>query len=233
LKSNIEYNGETIPFEVQHVDRKTMEIAVHPDGRVVVKAPVGTTLEAIRTRVKRRALWIKRKLEYFRQFEPRTPPRQYVGGETHLYLGRQYRLKLVKSQNDEVKLKGAFFCVMTPRPDTANKVKTLLDEWYACHAKLIFQKRLAVCYESARGLKVPFPDISVRIMTKRWGSCGRLGRIVLNMALVKSSFFCIDYVIIHELCHLKIPNHNEKYYRLLTRYMPDWKKRKDRLECMF
>jgi predicted metal-dependent hydrolase len=233
LKSSIEYNGEAISFQVHYGDRKTMEIAVHPDSRVVVKAPADTTLEAVHTRVKRRARWIRKKLEYFHQFEPGTSPGRYSGGETHLYLGRQYRLKPVKSSANEVKLKGAYFHVRTPYPEKANNLKNLLDEWYSCHARLIFQKRLAACYESAKGLKVPFPEISVRKMTKRWGSCSKQGRIVLNMALLKASLFCIDYVITHELCHLRIPNHSERFYRLLGKYMPDWKKRKELLEHMF
>ncbi|MBA4391083.1 MAG: M48 family peptidase [Syntrophus sp. (in: bacteria)] len=209
-----------------------MEIAVHPDGAVVVKAPLDTSQEAIQKRLNRRARWIRKKLDYFQQFKPKTPPRQYVGGETHLYLGRQYRLKLVKSPDSGVKLKGAFFYVMTPHPYEAEKIKTLLDEWYTRHAKLILQKRFTTCYESAKGLKVSSPDILVRMMTKRWGSCSKFGRIVLNTALVRTPLSCIDYVIMHELCHLRIPHHNEKYYRLLAKYMPDWKKRKDRLESV-
>jgi predicted metal-dependent hydrolase len=230
LKSSIEYDGENIPFDVRYVDRKTLEIAVHPDGRVFVKAPEGTTQEVIRARVTRRARWIKRKLDYFRQFEPRTPPRRYVGGETHLFLGRQYRLKLVKSPDSDVKLKGGHFRVMTPYPDNAAEVKMLLDRWYVHHAILLFQKRLRACYDSVTGLSVPLPEINVRKMTKRWGSCSKLGRIALNSALIKASLSSIDYVIMHELCHLKIPLHNEKYYRLLNKHMPDWVKRKERLE---
>jgi predicted metal-dependent hydrolase len=230
LKSSIECDGENIPFEVRYVDRKTLEIAVHPDGGVLVKAPLGTTPEAARVRVRRRARWIKRKLDYFRQFEPRTPPRRYVGGETHLFLGRQYRLKLVKSGESAVKLKGAYFFVMTPDPTDAEKVKVLLDDWYSIHARLLFHKRLLACYESAQGLRVPLPGIMIRWMAKRWGSCSKLGRITLNVSLIKAPLSCIDYVIVHELCHLKIPYHNNKYWRLLGKYMPDWEERKKRLE---
>ena len=75
-----------------------------------------------------------------------------------------------------------------------------------------------------------FPEIRVRKLTKRWGSCSKSGKVVLNTALIKGPFFCIDYVIMHELCHLKIPLHNEKYYRLLAKHMHDWKRRKERLE---
>ncbi len=230
MKSSIEYDKGEIPFEILYADRKTMEIAVHPDGRITVTAPIGTKRKPIHARVTKRARWIKKKLEYFCQFEPRTPPRRYVGGETHLFLGRQYRLKLVRSPANEVRLRGAYFYVLAPDSHDTAKIKLLLDEWYAHHAKLLFQKRLTACYQSAMRLNVPFPEIRVRKLTKRWGSCSRSGKVVLNTALIKAPLFCIDYVIMHELCHLKIPHHNEKYYRLLGKHMPNWKKRKERLE---
>jgi len=132
-----------------------------------------------------------------------------------------------------VKLKGAYFYVMTPNPDNTQKVKDLLDEWYRKHARIIFSRRLEECYIRAKKLNIPFPDIRLRKMSKRWGSCSKSGDILLNTALVKASVYCIDYVILHELCHLKVHTHNNVYFRLLTKYMPDWEKRKERLERVF
>lgn len=85
---------EAIRFKLFFVDRKTMEIAVYPDQTVIVKAPVGANYTAVEQKVRKRAGWIKRQLDFFRQFDPRTPKRNYVGGETHLYLGRRYRIKI-------------------------------------------------------------------------------------------------------------------------------------------
>jgi predicted metal-dependent hydrolase len=230
---SVEYGKEKIFFAVVYTDRKTMEIAVHPDARVIVKAPRGTLFKTIRNRVAKRAHWIRKQITYFRKFEPHTPSRRYVGGETHLFLGRQYRLKIKKQDNDEVKLKGAYFYVMTPDPDNTQKIKTLLDEWYKEHARTIFSRRLEECYIRAKKLKVPFPDIRLRKMSKRWGSCSKSGDILLNTALVKASVYCIDYVIMHELCHLKAHTHNNGYFKLLSKYMPDWEKRKERLEVSY
>jgi predicted metal-dependent hydrolase len=230
IRDSITYGNREISYRVIYSDRKTIEFAVHPDGRVVVKAPKGTLLETIRKRVARRARWIGKQIEYFRQFEPRTPSRRYVGGETHLFLGRQYRLKIRKGRNAEVKLKGTYFYVITPEPDNAQKVKVLLDEWYKERAMIVFAKRLKVCYLRAKKLHVPCPKIKLRRMSKRWGSCSKAGDISLNTALVKASVYCIDYVIMHELCHLKVHTHDNGFFKLLSRYMPDWEKRKDRLE---
>ncbi len=129
-----------------------------------------------------------------------------------------------------MKLKGAYFYVMTPDPDNTQKVKELLDAWYKEHARTIFSRRLEECYILTKKLNVPFPHIKLRKMSKRWGSCSKSGDILLNTALVKASLYCIDYVIMHELCHLKVHTHNSGYFKLLSKYMPDWEKRKDRLE---
>ena len=150
-----------------------MEIAVHPDTSVVVKAPRGTLLEAIRNRVARRARWITKQIDYFLKFEPRTPSRRYVGGETHMFLGRHYRLKIKKQKDVEVKLKGAFFYVLTTDPNNPQKVKDLLNKWYREHARTVFSRRLEECHMRAKKLNVPYPNIRLRKMSKRWGSSAR------------------------------------------------------------
>ena len=233
IDQSISYGNREISYRVIYSDRRTIEFSVHPDGRVVVTAPKGTLLETIRSRVARRARWIGKQIDYFRQFEPHTPARRYVGGETHLFLGRQYRLKIRKGSNAEIKLKGAYFYVMTPEPDNTEKVKELLDEWYQEHARSVFSKRLDTCYLRAKRLHILLPKLRLRRMLKRWGSCSKSGDILLNTALVKASVYCIDYVIMHELCHLKVHTHDNGYFKLLSRHMPDWEKRKERLERVF
>ncbi len=229
-KYSIAYGKKIISYDFLYVDRKTLEIAVHPDGKVFIKAPKGTDPRTIRDRISKRARWIWKQIDYFRQFEPRTPPRFYVGGETHLFLGRQYRLKIKKQHKDEVKLKGSYFYVMTPDIHDVRKIKELLEEWYKEHALEICSRRLHLQYESARKLKIPFPKIQLRKMSRRWGSCSKSGNILLNTNLIQAPLNCIDYVIMHELCHLKAHTHNNGYFKLLSKYMPDWKERKEKLE---
>ncbi|MGC2064199.1 MAG: SprT family zinc-dependent metalloprotease [Thermodesulfovibrionales bacterium] len=230
IRDSVEYGKEKISFAIVYTDRKTMEIAVHPDASVVVRAPRGTLLEAIRTRIAKRAGWIRRQTEYFGNFEPHTPSRRYVGGETHLFLGRQYRLKIRSHEISSVKLIGPFFLVKTPDRDDSVMINNLLDNWYKEHARLIFSRRLEACYKYAEKLRVPYPEIRLRKMVKRWGSCSKSGDILLNTSLVRAPLSCIDYVIMHEICHLKVHTHDNIYFKLLSRYMPDWEKRKGRLE---
>jgi predicted metal-dependent hydrolase len=102
-----------------------------------------------------------------------------------------------------------------------------LGEWYRHQAKQIFAERLIVCYEQARHLGIPYPQVVVREMKTRWGSCsGRTDRINLNTRLVQAPLACVDYVILHELCHFREHNHSSRYYQLLTSILPDWRHHK-------
>lgn len=228
--SSIKYGREHIAFEVVYTARKTMEIAVHPDAKVIVKAPKGTAPEKIEARMAKRARWIRKQYIFFQQFVPRTPPRQYVGGETHLYLGRQYRLKIKKRNEGGVKLKGAYFQISTPDPQKKQVIKGLIDDWYKHHARKIFTQRLEICFEKAKNLKVSFPKSQARKMSRRWGSCSKNGIITLNYELIKAPLHCIDYVIMHELCHVKVHSHGKEFINLLYKCMPDWERRKQKLE---
>jgi len=117
----VTYGDRDIDFHVYFTTRNSMEIAVHPDTTVVVKAPVNTSKLEIRMRVYRRARWIKKQISYFQQFNPRTPQRQYISGETHLYLGRQYRLKVAEANDARVKLTRGYILInCRDKQDTDN-----------------------------------------------------------------------------------------------------------------
>ena len=142
-RGSVAYGKGNIEFSFFHVDRKTLEIAVHPNQTVVIKAPLGIDDEAIRTRVARRAGWIIRQRDFFRQFDPRTPARSYVGGETHLYLGRNYRLKIGSGKLEAVKLTRGYFEMGVKGDVSPEKVKDLLEKWYRDRAAGSSAKALA------------------------------------------------------------------------------------------
>lgn len=226
---SIAYGREAIVFDVLHGRRKTLEIAVHPDQSVVVKAPLGSDSEEVLRRVRRRAGWIRRQILYFEQFEPRTPPRRHVSGESHLYLGRTYRLKIRKSHVRQVSLKNGYFCIQSPT-SSPNHVQTLLDEWYWRKASICFHAVFHLCWERFKNNDVAKPDLKIRKMKTRWGSLSTSGRLTLNLDLIKAPKACIEYVVIHEFCHLFYRNHDADFYRLLDRSLPDWVQRKHKLE---
>jgi predicted metal-dependent hydrolase len=228
---SVSFGGETIRFTVKRSSRRTLGITVHPDLSVTVAAPAGVEAEAVREKVKRRAPWILRQREYFKAYLPAVPARRYVSGETHYYLGRQYRLKVSTDSDEEgIKLKGGYIHVRVRGGWDEGRVRNLLQGWLRDHAESHFERRLLECWDVVRKYGVDPPQMRLRKMTKRWGSCGGSGIIYLNPDLVRTPTRCIDYVITHELCHLKYQNHGEGFQRLLRRVMPDWERWKEKLE---
>lgn len=225
------FGGKRIPFRIEYRKRKKLAITVHPDMRLCVIAPESSKEEQILQRVEKRAGWIMRQWRHFEQFQPKHPGPRYLSGETHLYLGRQYRLKVHEGSSEAVKLVGRFLHVSARNREDRERIKTLVERWYRDHAEHVFGHRLQVCLEQCPSLKrVHEPCVTIRKMPKRWGSCTKTGSILLNLELVKVPVHCVDYVIVHELCHLQIHNHSPAFYRLLSRCMPDWENRKKRLD---
>lgn len=226
---SIQYGNSTIEYELSYAQRKTLGIAVHPDLRVSVQAPEGTALADIESKVRRRADWILKQQRQLEIYLPDVPPRQYVSGETHRYLGRQYRLKVIEDTAEAVKLTRGFIYTHVPVKSDTRHVKSLMDDWYLDQARQVFEARLAACFPRVQWLNVRYPSIAIRVMTSRWGSCSASGKMTLNIKLIQVPEEYIDYVILHELCHLKEPNHTRRFFELLDRVLPIWKERRDRL----
>lgn len=222
--------GETrIEYNLVYAKRKTLGISVKPDRSVLVKAPTGTSLADVEAVVRKRANWILRHQRQFASYPAPTPLRQYVSGETHRYLGRQYRLKVIEAEKEWVKLSRGLLHVWTANKDDTARVKQLLDDWYKRQAIRVFQERLDACYPRVKRLGIPYPPLVIRSMKSRWGSCSPAGKVTLNLKLIQVPTECIDYVILHELCHLQEHNHGRGYYALLGQVCPDWKARKAQL----
>lgn len=229
-KHSVIYGRKTIDFSLLYCDRKTMEISVLPDGTVIVKAPVQSDITLIERKIIKRSRWIIRQLNYFKQFNPKTPERFYVNGETHLYLGKQYRLKLVKGTENSVKLSRGFFHITCRSDPTPTVAKKLLDQWYAEKAKLQFVESMERCWKKFNGLSIGQPKLSIMRMQKRWGSLSVKGTLTLNTDLIRAPKECIDYVVTHELSHLKYHAHSPEFYKLLDTVIPGWEKIKHKLE---
>ena len=230
MTGKIRFGKASFVYDVLHVPRKTMEIAVHPNKRVVVKAPLGSLPEKIEDRLRKRARWVLRQIDYFQQFEPRTPARRYVSGETHLYLGRQYRLKVIKADTNQIKLKRGWIFVELGAEKSPDLVKAQLELWYRSKAWEHFVISLEQCMCNFSRLGYSSPELQVRKMRTRWGSLSGNGMLTLNLSLIQAPRECIEYVITHELCHLEYDDHRPGFYKLLEKFMPDWEKRKRKLE---
>lgn len=233
IPGSVLYGQTTIFYVINYSDRKTLAIHVYPDGQVLVDAPKETGVEVIANKVKNRASWIFKQKRLFESYPPALPQRQYVSGETHRYLGRQYRLKVIKGMAEEVKLFRGRLLIETLHPDNSEKVRVMLQEWYRIKAKAIFSERYALCVQQVSKLGIEHNlGFQIRFMPKRWGSCTSNGNIILNTELMAAPKDCIDYVITHELCHLREHNHSQAFYHLLTSVMKDWELRRKRLNEM-
>lgn len=219
-----------IPYQVNRGRRTKARLVVSPNGKVEVRVPAHVSDEWIDAFVSRRRHWVIRQRQYFDQFRPREPDRRYVNGETVRYLGRQYTLKLVTSPEQRARLLGRHLVASVPETRDAERVRGAVQSWYRARAQDVFARRAERCKEIFAPHGVRDPDIVLRSMRRRWGSCTRKGRVLLNPYLVIAPTDCIDYVIIHEMCHLKRPRHDEAFYRLLSTVMPDWSLRRRRLE---
>lgn len=227
MSESIEFGSRRIEFQLEYSDRKSLGITVTPDLDVLVKAPAGTSIEKVKEKLRKKAPWIIRQQSFFLAFHPKMPVRKFVGGETHLYLGRQYRLKIVIHGDENVKLKGKFIEVTTP--DKA-RAKQLIADWYLKNAKKKFHAIALELIEKFKKYSAEPHSIVLREMPTRWGSCTAKGKIILNPELIKAPKGCIEYVIIHELCHLVHHDHTQKFLDLQTKEMPDWEKWKMKLE---
>jgi predicted metal-dependent hydrolase len=224
------YGSEQIDFSLQFSPRSRLSIIVEPDGGVIVKAPTESDLESVLAHIRKKAGWIIRQRDRFEAFGPVMPPKRYVSGETHRYLGRQYRLRVTNGDQSSVKLVGRFFEIVTPDKKNAAAVQKQLETWYRRHASKVFGEYLDRCLKSSHFRKLDRPNWSIRQMKRRWGSCTSDGAILLNLLLIQASPRCIEYVITHEMCHLIHHNHDAHFFQLLDRVMPDWRERKWKLE---
>ena len=225
----VSYGSKSIEYNLSFATRKSLGIKVLPDGMVTVIAPNDTSLIDINKKVKSKANWILKQQAFFCSYKPNTPERKYVNGETHLYLGRQYKLQIIKDTINEIKIyRGAM--IMKTKKTNTEYLEKKINEWYKEKAIFHFEELLNSSLEKFIKYKIEKPVLDIRLMQKRWGSCTKSGKIILNTELIKAPRGSIEYVVIHELCHLIHYNHNKDFYDLQNRLSPNWEKWKEKLE---
>ncbi|WP_149707463.1 M48 family metallopeptidase [Campylobacter concisus] len=205
---------------------KNITLKVRPNGEVILTAPKTASDEHIKFIIKKRAKWIVQKRAFFSSFK--TSKKEYVSGEDFKYLGRSYRLKVVQSKEERVKLQMGYLELFVKDKSDLEQKENLVYEWYHEKATLYF---FNILQEFNKIVKQDIKSVKIRQMKTRWGSCNSYKSYInLNIELIKKPKACIEYVIFHELAHLLYPNHSKKFYNYLTLYMPDWQKRKEILE---
>lgn len=231
VEARVRFGSVTIPFTVITRRRRDLSITVHPNLQITVVAPVGRPMQQIEAKVLAKAPWILRQQLKFRDLHPLPEPKRFVSGETHRYLGRQYRLRVIETGATSVRLDRPFLLVAVSDASKPEAIRKAIEEWYRARAETALRRQFEQLLQRHPSLRSLVQDFRVRHMERRWGSCSKRGTITLNPILIHASPACIEYVIAHELCHRRYMNHGPRFERLLTRVMPDWRARRRRLNA--
>lgn len=213
-------------------DRKTVALTVQPSLNIILKCPFDYEADKIERFLKRKWLWLEKQLQFFKKYRKKIERKEYVSGESFLYLGRQYKLLIKKEKTPQVRLEKGRITISTKK-STQNKQtnKKLLKKWFEQRTKIILTSRFN---EMLKKFDYNFtPNLITRKMPKRWGSYLSSKKIILNPLLIRASKDCIDYVIVHELCHMKYKNHNKHFFKLQESIIPHWREVKEKLELRF
>ena len=229
MKQKFEYGRFSYEYFIEFAKRKTLALEVLPNLRIIVKAPLGATLDEIESFLKRKWSWLERQLSELRKFKKSNTERKYISGESYYYLGRQYMLLVEKAKNDTVKLeRGKLRIYTTGSVQNSENNKKLLGERYARNRERIFKQ------EYVKAFKLfdykTMPQLGQRIMARRWGSYTSDGKVLLNPRLIEAPREAIYYVCIHELCHVVNKKHDEAFYRIMNSKVSHWRQIKESLE---
>lgn len=229
---HVDLGKQRVAYRLHRSARRTLEIAVLAGGIVEVRAPRDLEVATVEGRLRARAGWLRRKVEDRSLHHLEGAPRTYVSGETHRYLGRQYRLSVKAADCSHVRLQGGRLLVEVPEPKDPAQVRSVVATWLRDRANVVIRARLEnlTVQPAFEGLRPS--AVTLRTMRNRWGSCSAGGRLLLNTGLVALPVSLIDYVLAHELCHLRVPKHDARFERLLARVMPDWRARHRRLQAV-
>ena len=225
----VSFGSKKIVYELRYSKRATFAVTVQGGRRVIVRAPAGMASKQVDTRVLRRGAWVMRQLRRSVIASGAVRNRRYVSGSSHYLFGRELRLRVRKSYMTEVSVESPFLRVWAPNVSEAS-IERVVRPWRLEKARqrLLLRMTKLAPRVLARGSKLP--RVRVVSMRRRWGSCSRSGTISFNPWLSEHPIGCIDYVVLHELCHLKHMHHGPAFTNLLTRLLPDWKRWKRRLD---
>ena len=210
--------------------RRSLELRLYPDRRIEVRVPLRTSEREIGDFIASKSAWLQSRLQGLEQ-RPAIAPLQYCHGEHHLYLGQRYPLSLSRATRPHTALQQGSLCLLTPQPDSPARVASQLDRWYRQQADALFNQLIDRHFPFFAERGHQRPQLRIRQMKSRWGSLSSRGFINLNLELIKTPLPGVEYVVIHELCHLEHMNHGAGFHALLTQCLPDWQARKRELNC--
>lgn len=217
-------------IEIHKKKVKNVTLKVKRDGTIHLTVPEAATDDYIERVIDNKQDWIESQLKHFNENYEKPKEKEMVSGESFRYLGKSYRLKIVQSNKEYVRLYRGYIEIYVKDKNNTNKKKELLKKWYQEKAKKKFAE---LVHEYEQIVKEEVNNIRVITMQTRWGSCNvERKNINLNLELIKKPRYCIEYVILHELAHLKYPNHGKQFWEYMSVHMPNWEWRKNKLESI-
>jgi hypothetical protein len=232
-RETVHYRNQPLSYTLVFRSRRTIGFAVRPDGSVHISAPAGTSPEWVAQQVLKKADWILKHLATFASRPAPAPTLRYEPGSLHFYQGQPYSLRFTEGPRVGLTLGDDELVVASPTPLAEAQTEALLQAWYARQAGPLFADSLTRVWPRFAEFKLSRPTLSVRQMRTRWGSCTpRTARIRLSPELVRARPECLDYVLLHECCHLLVGDHSKAFYDLQKRLMPDWEHWKAELNAL-
>jgi predicted metal-dependent hydrolase len=225
----LDLNGRPVRLWLFPSRGRHIRIVVQPDGRVTVHAPARVPRDRVLAFVRRRAGWIARTLRKVDDYVRLPHPGRLEHGGSVIFLGVRHPLVIEPGGRSSARMSAGSLVVRVPDPRDSAAAERAVDRWLKARAGEVLDRALDRQMAVAARFGIDRPPVVLRRMKRRWGSCGRDGRVVFNVRLVQTPPECIEYVVMHELCHLKHHHHGGEFYALLTQVMPDWPKRKELL----
>jgi predicted metal-dependent hydrolase len=220
-----------LPYTFERKDIRNINLRIRPDGCVYVSAPENAEIAAVERFLSAKTEYIQSAKEKFAAQKVPVYEMQYISGENVTLLGRNLRIQIVKDKAEYVTSDGIYVFIHVRRPDYYNRKKNLLNAWLNEQCSSVFTEIMQQTAKRFAGYGVTMPELRIRNMVSRWGSCQKdRGAIALNRRLIEAPKNCIEYVVMHEFCHLVYPNHSKQFYALLQVMLPDWRESKDLLE---
>lgn len=221
---------EDIEFKVIYSRRRTIGISILPDSSVIVRVPYLTSFKTIDRIVNDKYRWVVKHRDNYRKLDNNSQRKSYISGEKHLFRGSESELKLEKSAKAYIRFQDHTIELGTEKTEDQAAIKKLLYKGYKNEALKVFPELMSKVLLRHENQDFKPAGLVIRTMKRRWGSCSNKGIITLSTELVKLDDLYIEYVITHELCHLKHHNHGPRFYELLSELFPDWKSARKELK---
>lgn len=228
------YQGIQVHYTLFIKDVKNINLRVNNKGNIIVSANSKVSRAVIDKFVQSKAEWIFRKLASFERVKELEIDSDINNGKSVYFLGNEYIINIIKSSFNRVEISDNKINIYTNKPEDNKINKKIYINWLTERSKTKFENILDKVMIQVKDYNIQRPEIYVRNMTTRWGSCiPSKKKIGLNLQLIKADERCIEQVILHELIHFIHPNHSKNFYFILTQIMPDWKDRKNDLDTKF